>query len=337
MRKPCIVILLLMLLPNSLWAVDNKLSSKPAVQASEYEERQQLIERMSAVTGIPWIYLAAVDQYERTITIANKKTRVPRQGLTAIQYPEEQWAGPLNPDKNETSPQTIALFGGIGMDGNADGIADRNNDEDVLYTVAKHLQKHGTSIEDFRIAVWELYHNSRAVDRIIQFANIYAAFNTLELEQHAFPVPLRSNYTYRGTWGARRGWGGLRIHEGTDIFAGYGVPVRSTCYGIVEIKGWNRYGGWRIGIRSINNVYHYYAHLSGFNKEVAIRNRVVKPGDVIGWVGSSGYGNPGTSGKFPPHLHYGLYRDGGLTDWSFDPYPNLLRWEREEAKRRRSG
>ena len=28
-----------------------------------------------------------------------------------------------------------------------------------------------------------------------------------------------------------------------------------------------------------------------------------------GGVGSSGYGPPGTSGKFPPHLHYGMYKD----------------------------
>ena len=59
---------------------------------------------------------------------------------------------------------------------------------------------------------------------------------------------------------------GSRIHEGTDIFANYGVPVHSTVYGIVEMKGWNKYGGWRIGIRDINNKYHYFAHLNGFAK-----------------------------------------------------------------------
>jgi peptidoglycan LD-endopeptidase LytH len=47
-------------------------------------------------------------------------------------------------------------------------------------------------------------------------------------------------------------------------------------------------------------------------------------------VGSSGYGPPGTSGKFPPHLHYGMYKDNGFTEWSFDPYPHLKMWERQE-------
>ena len=83
-------------------------------------------------------------------------------------------------------------------------------------------------------------------------------------------------------------------------------------------------------------MYHYYAHLSGFSKQIE-QGKVVSPGEIIGWVGNSGYGKPGTQGKFPPHLHYGLYRDGGLTDWSFDPYPYLLRWEREEINRVRKG
>jgi murein DD-endopeptidase MepM/ murein hydrolase activator NlpD len=295
--------------------------------------RQALFEQMSAITSIPWTRIAAIDQYERTMTIANKKSRLARDGPVSIIFSEVQWAGALNPNPGEQHPKTIALFGGIGKDGDGDGLADRNNDLDVLYTMVQQILPYGTSPEDFKIALWETYHNSRAVERILQFERIYSAFDTLALDQHAFPVPLRSEYSYRGTWGASRGWGGRRIHEGTDIFAGHGVPVRSTCYGIVEIKGWNRYGGWRIGIRSINNVYHYYAHLSGFNKEV-YRGKVVSPGETIGWVGSSGYGKQGTSGKFPPHLHYGLYRDSGYTDWPFDPYTYLRRWEREEAGRR---
>ncbi|WP_373370365.1 M23 family metallopeptidase [Alkalicoccobacillus plakortidis] len=120
-------------------------------------------------------------------------------------------------------------------------------------------------------------------------------------------------------------WGGRRIHEGTDLFAGYGVPIQSTSYGTVELIGWNNYGGWRVGIRDLDNIYHYYAHLSGFEKGLE-KGDVVKPGQVVGYCGSSGYGKPGTQGKFPPHLHYGMYRDNGVTEWSFDPYPLLKSW-----------
>lgn len=300
--------------------------------ADELTERKELFGQIGFLTGIPWYYLAAIDQYERTLTIAQPKKRTPREGLIGIHFSELDWVGHLNPDHDDKNAAAILLFNGFGRDGSGDGLADRNNDLDVLYSMAVHLLERGTSPDDLRIGLWEFYQNNRSVERIEQFARIYAHFDTLHLNEHAFPVPLRTDYSFRSTWGARRSWGGYRIHEGTDIFAGYGVPVRSTCYGVIEVKGWNRFGGWRIGIRDINNVYHYYAHLSGYSKDVE-QGSIVKPGQVIGWVGSSGYGKPGTQGKFPPHLHYGLYRDSGLSEWSFDPYPYLLRWEREERRR----
>ncbi|MBD2786716.1 peptidase M23, partial [Xenorhabdus sp. 3] len=46
--------------------------------------------------------------------------------------------------------------------------------------------------------------------------------------------------------------------------------------------------------------------------------------------GSTGYGPPGTAGKFPPHLHFGIYKDNGYTEWAFDPYMHLSLWERKE-------
>jgi murein DD-endopeptidase MepM/ murein hydrolase activator NlpD len=295
-----------------------------------FEERIRLFEKIAMVTGIPWYELAAIDQYERDMSFAKK--RPSRQGLIGIDFNESDWVGKLNPDHNDTNPISIAFFQGIGIDGSGDGAADRNNEADVLAAMAALVLKHGASEDDRRIALWDYYQNNRSIERIRQFAKIYRTFGTLNLYEHAFPLPLGANYTYRSTWGASRGWGGSRIHEGTDLFADYGVPVRSTCYGIVEVKGWNPYGGWRIGIRDLNSVYHYYAHLSGYNKEIK-QGDVVKPGQTIGWVGSSGYGKPGTSGKFPPHLHFGLYRDNGLADWSFDPYPYLRKWEREERQR----
>jgi hypothetical protein len=299
-----------------------------------FAERKSLYENVSALTGIPWYFLAAIDQYERTLNIAHPKQREAKNGLIAIQMSEMQWVGLMNPDHHDANLHSIAWFGGMGKDGNGDGLAERDHDEDMLYSVAHYLLQYGTSPADFAIALWEYYENHRSVKRINQFVKIYESFQTLDLHKHAFVLPLRADYSYRSTWGAARSYGGYRIHEGTDLFAPAGLPVRSACYGIIEEKGWNRYGGWRIGIRDLNNVYHYYAHLSGFAKPLQAGD-VVEPGQVIGWVGSSGYGKPGTQGKFPAHLHYGLYRDNGLTEWSFDPYPHLRKWEREEYKRQK--
>ncbi|WP_337914077.1 M23 family metallopeptidase [Cohnella zeiphila] len=304
----------------------------PAQKQEELRTLKQIYDRVSLTTGLSWQAVAALDRYESTLTRAHPKTRPLREGAAVgVFIDEKRWAGPLNPDPSDSNPVSIRVFRGIGQDGDGDGKADRGNDIDLLYSLASEVRRFGTFSDDFAIGLWEYYQNTRAVQRVLQFTKIYHAFGKLDLSHHVFPIPVGSSYAYRSTWGNSRGWGGVRIHEGTDIFANYGVPVRSTSFGIVEVKGWNPYGGWRIGIRDTDNLYHYYAHLSGFEKSLQ-PNDVVKPGQVIGWVGSSGYGRPGTQGKFPPHLHYGVYRDRGLVEWAFDPYPMLRRWERDELK-----
>ncbi|MDG5788909.1 M23 family metallopeptidase [Evansella sp. AB-P1] len=300
-----------------------------------FAERMALYLKTEAHTQIPWYYFAAVDSYERGLRQA-RKDRPEEEGFIAIYIPKEKWVGEYNPNQDDTNALSISFFEGVGLDGNGDGKADLNDDEDLLYTFAEGLAKFGQSDDDIRIGLWDYYKRDKAVELICGHAKVYKKFNTLDLREKSFPMPLHFNYSYRSTFGDARGWGGRRIHEGTDIFANHGTPVKSTTYGIVELKGWNKFGGWRIGIRDKDNVYHYYAHLSSFEKGIE-RGDIVEPGTVIGYVGSTGYGKPGTSGKFPPHLHYGVYRDNGIIEWSFDPFPKLRQWEREDRKKKRNG
>lgn len=293
-----------------------------------YTKRMALYERIEAVTTIPWYYLAAIDQYERNVR-QSRRDLPKAEGITGIYFKPEEWVGFTNPNINDEDPKTIKFFNGIGFDGDGDGKASLHSDDDVLYAFANFLLRYGTDYENIKIGIWNYYKRDKSVRIIMGKAKLYQNYGRLDLDEHVFPVPIGTHYSYRSTWGSARGWGGRRIHEGTDIFADYGLPVRATSYGIVEMKGWNKYGGWRVGIRDINNNYHYYAHLSGFSDDLTV-GQVVEPGKVIGGVGSSGYGPKGTSGKFPPHLHYGMYKDNGYTEWSYDPYPHLKLWERQE-------
>lgn len=295
-----------------------------------YKKRLELYKKTEAVTLIPWYYLAAIDQYERNI----KNLSTEEEGLVSISLLQDEWFGIGNFSKTK-DVRAIRLFNGIGMDGNGDGNADPENGEDMLLTIATYLSQYGVSDEDIKIGLWNLYKRDLSVKTITNTAKVFKHFQTTILTDRDFPVSIDHNYSYRTTWGDGRGFGGRRIHEGTDIFANYGTPVKSTTYGVVELKGWNLYGGWRIGIRDIYNIYHYYAHLNRYNDEIKVGD-IVKPGDVLGSVGSSGYGPPGTAGKFPPHLHYGMYKDNGRNEWSFDPYPYLVRWERVAKEKRRT-
>lgn len=297
----------------------------------DLKERTALYMKTQAVTLVPWYYIAAVDQYEKNIRKSRRDLPKPK-GLSGVYFSKRDWVGALNPDYNDTNALRISLFNGIGLDGNGDNKADMNDPEDALYTAATQIAAYGPDEDSIRMGLWNYYHRSKAVKIITELAKMYRTFGTIDLDAHDFPIPFRYNYTYHSTWGAKRGWGGLRIHEGTDIFANYGTPVKATSYGVVELIGWNKFGGWRIGIRDPHNIYHYFAHLRGYAKGMA-KGTVVKPGQVIGYVGSSGYGPKGTQGKFPPHLHYGMYKYNGVTEFSFDPYPSLRIWERRAKQK----
>ncbi len=140
-----------------------------------------------------------------------------------------------------------------------------------------------------------------------------------------FPLPKDAGYSFYPEFGADRTFGGERPHEGVDIPAPEGTPVRSVCNGVVTKKGWLTLGGWRIGVTDAFGVYHYYAHLSAY-ADVEIGD-AVSAGQVLGYVGSTGYGPEGTSDQMIPHLHFGLYAD----DVAFDPYPYLKEWEVREG------
>ncbi|MDR1600548.1 MAG: M23 family metallopeptidase [Oscillospiraceae bacterium] len=138
---------------------------------------------------------------------------------------------------------------------------------------------------------------------------------------HKFPLPLNSGYTYEDTWGAERSFGGERFHEGIDLIVDKGAPIYSASYGTVSKKGWLTLGGWRIGVQDENGIYYYYAHLSEYGRyEVGDS---VKPGDILGYVGSTGYGPEGTDSVMIPHLHFGMYEN----DVAFNPYAFLKAWK----------
>lgn len=301
-------------------------SYSEAVHAEEeeediYDERMALFKKTEALTQIPWYYLAAIDNFERNIQENDNDEQV-----ISIDISPEIWFGIGNSSMIKDE-RIIGFFSGKGKDGNNDHKADPDNTEDVLYTMANILLEYGHTEDDIKIALWNHYKRDLTVQTIMNTSKVFKKFGEINLTDRDFPVSTEYNYSYNNTWGDRRGFGGLRIHEGTDIFADYGTPVKSTTYGVVEMMGWNLYGGWRIGIRDIFNIYHYYGHMSGYSDDLKV-GQVVQPGDELGSVGSTGYGPPGTSGKFPPHLHYGMYQDNGEREWSFDPYPFLKKWER---------
>jgi murein DD-endopeptidase MepM/ murein hydrolase activator NlpD len=124
-------------------------------------------------------------------------------------------------------------------------------------------------------------------------------------------------------------WLQIGMHEGTDIFAEPGTPIRAVHPGTIENVGWTFYSGWRVGIRGTDGRYWFYAHMSDYAPGVE-PGAQVEAGDTIGEVGNTGYGaRPGHRDEFTWHLHLGIQETDGT--WS-NPYFMLKRLYRAAAK-----
>lgn len=149
------------------------------------------------------------------------------------------------------------------------------------------------------------------------------AYQAVWADVECFPVPGEEMF-YEDSWLSPRGVSGERQHEGCDIFGTEDMPghypVVSVTDGVVEQVGWLPLGGYRIGIRSPRDGYFYYAHLDSYEKVFLIGDEV-RAGQVLGFMGNTGYGPEGTKGAFSTHLHLGIYiRTEDCPELSVDPY-----------------
>ena len=124
------------------------------------------------------------------------------------------------------------------------------------------------------------------------------------------PIAAGYGYSHCDDFGVGRSFGFKRKHLGNDLMGSLGTPIVAVEGGIVEVMGWNRYGGWRIGIRSFDNKrYYYYAHLQKdhpFAKGLQ-EGDIVQAGDLLGFMGRTGYSDKENVNNIETvHLHFGM-------------------------------
>ena len=124
------------------------------------------------------------------------------------------------------------------------------------------------------------------------------------------PIAAGYGYSHCDDFGNSRSFWFRRKHLGHDMMGGLGTPVVAVEGGVIEAMGWNRYGGWRIGVRSFDSKrYYYYAHLQ---KDKPFADGLqpgdaVQAGDVIGFMGRSGYSDKENVNNIETvHLHFGM-------------------------------
>ena len=102
----------------------------------------------------------------------------------------------------------------------------------------------------------------------------------------------------------------IRPHKGTDFAAPVGTPILSTANGTVTEVSYTRANGRYVKVKHNNTYTTQYLHMQKANVKVG---QFVEQGDVIGFVGMTGY----TSG---PHVCYRFWKNG----LEVDPFKQKL-------------
>ena len=163
------------------------------------------------------------------------------------------------------------------------------------------------------------------------------------------PIAAGYSYSHCSDFGNQRSFGFARKHLGNDLMGGLGTPIVAVEGGVIEAMGWNRYGGWRIGIRSFDSRrYYYYAHLkkdTPFAQGLQVGD-TVQAGDLIGFMGRTGYSDKENVNNIETvHLHFGMQlvfderQKECLSEIWVDVYPivRLLNTHRSTIIRTRDG
>lgn len=114
-----------------------------------------------------------------------------------------------------------------------------------------------------------------------------------------------------------------RVHDAIDIMADAGTPVLAVADGTVEKLFDSKRGGLTIyQFEPSGRWCYYYAHLQRYADGLA-EKQVIRRGEVIGYVGSTG-----NASADAPHLHFEVHVLGPEKQWwkgeSINPYPVLV-------------
>lgn len=128
--------------------------------------------------------------------------------------------------------------------------------------------------------------------------------------------PVAGEAYFRDDFGEPRDTPAPHAHQGNDIFAAFGTPVRAPADGVATFAN-EPVGGKCAYVTEPDGTWYYLAHLRGFAPGVA-EGSTVRAGDVIGFNGDTGNAQGG-----PPHVHFEVHPRGGA---AVSPKPYLDAW-----------
>jgi peptidoglycan LD-endopeptidase LytH len=156
------------------------------------EEYIPVYKEAAEAYGIPWTLLAAHHRIEtRFSTMDSLLSPVGAEGhmqfmpctFVGWSYPGCGGLGKGEiPEKDKTNPDIIKKYGGYGVDGNSDGIADPFDIEDAIYSAANYLSKSGAADGDYEKAIFNYNHSEKYVQDVLWYFNEFEA-KRIEMEK----------------------------------------------------------------------------------------------------------------------------------------------------------
>lgn len=183
------------------------------------------------------------------------------------------------------------------------------------------------------VALWGTGHLSRPLlpqpREPIALAQTQAPRNSANREEAAIllgprlamPIAGVDASTLKSNFAEARG---THRHEALDIMAPRGTPVVAVAEGTVAKLFTSKPGGLTVYQFDNSQTWcYYYAHLDGYAPGL-IQGTLLRTGDVLGYVGSTG-----DASSTAPHLHFAVFQLGPDKKWwegtAVDPLPLLVK------------
>jgi len=157
---------------------------------------------------------------------------------------------------------------------------------------------------------------ARAASDRAAIPRVAATSGVVPAERLRVPIDGVEIESLKGGFLERRG---SRPHEAVDILSPRNTPILAVDNGTIAKLFDSKAGGHTIyQFDATGHIAYYYAHLEKY-AEGLHDGQVVKQGDVLGYVGTSGNAPPNT-----PHLHFGVFELDDSGRWwkgkALDPY-----------------
>ena len=135
-------------------------------------------------------------------------------------------------------------------------------------------------------------NRDKAIAEALAAMRAAGQFNGTSIRGVLLVCPVDAPRAYSDDFGAPRWGGGFHLHQGNDIFASLGTPIRSPFPGSA-VEATNELGGLAVKVFGMDG-YVYNAHLSALGTL-----GTVESGTIIGYVGNTGDAMGG-----PTHDHF---------------------------------